>query len=226
MNIAAGIQQNLMAVQLPEILYANISARFDPCKEIGGDFYDVVAAEDHFYVVIADVSGKGVSAALLAQTLQGMVYAQLLANQPLVKIADALNKYICAKNVGKYATMIVIRVSNTGRLEYLNCGHVHPLLRTADRIQRLSGSNLPVGLIEEAIFHSHVVDMEPGSRLLLVTDGVTEAEDQAGDFFGNTRMEHAFGKSRNLDDLSESVAEFCGAAPSNDDRTMVEVLFQ
>lgn len=117
LNIAASIQQDLMAVQPPSTSYASIAARFALCREIGGDFYDAVAGDDSVYIVIADVSGKGVSAALLAQTLQGMVYAQLLADQRLDKIAGVLNRYICAKDIGKYATMCAVKLDSRGTME-------------------------------------------------------------------------------------------------------------
>jgi len=224
--IAARIQEKLMPTQLPKIPYATISARFIPCTDVGGDFYDVVAADSHFYVVIADVSGKGVAAAILAQTLQGMVYMQLIADQTLDKIAAALNRYICAKDVGKYATMIVLRLENNGQLDYINCGQIHPLLRTSKGVLPLSESNLPVGLLENAQFQAHAVKLEPGTRLLVVTDGVTEAEDERGDFFGNPRMEEAFGKSRNLQEFVENLSCFCGTATANDDCTMVEICFR
>jgi serine phosphatase RsbU (regulator of sigma subunit) len=226
LNIAASIQQDLMAVQPPKTAYASIQARFAPCKEIGGDFYDAVAGDDCVYVVIADVSGKGVSAALLAQTLQGMVYAQLLADQPLNKIARALNRYICTKDIGKYATMVVTKLDSNGMFEYVNCGHIHPLLKTPEGIRELMDSNLPVGLIEEAEFQSHSIQLAPGTRVLLVTDGVTEAEDVSGEFFGNTRLENALSKSQKLQDVFESLSYFCGTASSSDDCTLVEVLFQ
>ena len=224
--IARDIQTDLMAVQPPKMSYASIDARFAPCKEIGGDFYDAVAGDDCVYVVIADVSGKGVSAALLAQTLQGMVYAQLLADQSLNKIARALNRYICAKDISKYATMIVVRLESNGKLEYVNCGHVHPLLKTAEGIQELTDSNLPVGLIEQAEFHAHSIQLQPGTRVLLVTDGVTEAEDVGGEFFGNTRLENALSRSGKLQDVFESLSTFCGTASSADDCTLVEILYQ
>ncbi|MBV8436801.1 MAG: serine/threonine-protein phosphatase, partial [Silvibacterium sp.] len=180
-------------------------------------------AGDHVYVVIADVSGKGVAAAMLAQTLQGMVYAQMLAEQPLEVIATTLNRFICAKDVGKYATMIILRLDRDGWLEYINCGQVHPLLRTTTGVVSLSQSNFPVGLLEDVAFKSHRVKLEPGTRVLAVTDGVTEAEDATGDFFGTHRMEEAFAKSRNLDEIVEDVSCFCGTAAATDDCTMVEL---
>ncbi|HEU5458421.1 MAG TPA: FHA domain-containing protein, partial [Terracidiphilus sp.] len=124
LKIAAGIQQGLMPANPPTTTFAAISARYAPCKEIGGDFYDAVAADDSVSLVLADVSGKGVSAALLAQTLQGMVYAQLISSQPLDEIAHSLNRYICARTLSKYATLVILRLHRTGTLEYVNCGHV------------------------------------------------------------------------------------------------------
>ena len=223
LEIARQIQQSLMPRQLPATSYATISARFVPCKEVGGDFFDVVAAGDHVCVVIADVSGKGVAAAMLAQTLQGMVYAQMLAGQPLDVIATTLNRFICTKDVGKYATMIILRLDKDGWLEYINCGQVHPLLRTTNGVVSLSESNFPVGLLEDVAFKAYRIKLEPGTRVLAVTDGVTEAEDAQGDFFGTHRMEEAFAKSRNLDEIIDNLSCFCGTAAATDDCTMVEL---
>lgn len=226
LNIAADIQQSLMTIQVPQIPFAGIATRFDPCKEVGGDFYDVVATDDQVCVVLADVAGKGVSAALLAHTLQGMVYAQLLARLPLEEIADALNRYTCTKNVGKYATIVVLKLHAGGVMEYINCGHVHPLLAHDGKVHRLKASNLPVGLIEEAKFRAHTVHLAPGTRVLVVTDGVTEAENAEKDFFGNARLEAAFRASADLNAIAAAVDKFCGDEPSNDDRTMVEICYR
>ena len=226
LNIAAAIQQNLMTVKIPALPYARIAARSIPCKEIGGDFFDVVADDDSLSLVLADVSGKGVSAAILASTLQGMVYSQLLAGQPLQSIAEVANHYICAKDVGKYATMVILKLSRSGVLDYINCGHIHPLLCSPSGVRHLDTSNLPVGLIEEAEFRSDTVLIEAGSRILLVTDGVTEAENVTGEFFGDDRLEDAAVCSNSLESIFERVQHFCGLAPANDDCTMLEVQFQ
>ncbi len=225
LNIAAAIQQNLMTVKIPALPYAKIAARSIPCKEIGGDFYDVVANDESLSLVLADVSGKGVSAAILASTLQGMVYSQLLAGQPLQSIAEVANHYICAKDVGKYATMVILKLNRNGVLDYINCGHIHPLLCSPSGVRHLDRSNLPVGLIEEAMFHGDTVLIEPGSRVLLVTDGVTEAENMSGEFYGDDRLENAATCSSSLESIFESVQQFCGLAPANDDCTMLEVHF-
>ncbi len=230
LSIAATIQQGLMTVKIPETRYAHVTARNIPCKEIGGDFFDVIADEDGLSVVIVDVSGKGVSAALLASTLQGLIYSQMLARQPLEQIARLVNRYICAKDVDKYATMIVLKLSRSGNLQYINCGHVMPLLVTRDGVggscyEKLTTSNMPVGLIEEAAYEAGYLKMPKGSRLILVTDGVTEAENPDGDFYGDDRLEAAVCENETLEGLFASVQAFADGAPPNDDCTMVEVKY-
>ena len=225
LDIAASIQQGLMAVQIPELPYAQVSARSVPCKEIGGDFYDVIVDDDHIHLVITDVSGKGVSAALLASTLQGLIYSQLKAHQSLDTVAALVNQYICAKNVGKYATLCILKLDKTGKLEYINCGHPTPLICSGQNVSQLPGSNLPVGMIDWAEFSAHATTLEPGTRVFLVTDGVTEAENAAGDFFGDARLQHAFGSNCNLDGVAQALHAFCGDTPANDDCTMLELRF-
>ena len=225
LDIAASIQQGLMAVQIPELPHAEVSARSVPCKEIGGDFYDVIVDGDHIYLVITDVSGKGVSAALLASTLQGLIYSQLKAHHSLDTVAALLNQYICTKNVGKYATLCILKLSKTGQLDYINCGHLAPLICDGRSVEQLPGSNLPVGMIDWAEFKSCTTKLEPGTRVFLVTDGVTEAENATGEFFGDARLQHAFGSNCNLDGVVHALEAFCGATPANDDCTMLELRF-
>ena len=97
-----------MAVTIPEVPFARLKGRNLSCKEIGGDFFDAVNTDEGLAVVLADVSGKGVSAALLASTLQGMIYSQLIAGMPLIDIVVAANRFFTHKHIGeKYATLII-----------------------------------------------------------------------------------------------------------------------
>ena len=224
--IAASIQQRLMAVTIPEVPFARLSGRNLSCKEIGGDFFDAVNTEDGLTVVLVDVSGKGVSAALLASTLQGMIYSQLIARMPLTEIVAAVNRFFTHKHIGeKYATVIIARIRQDGELEYVNCGHVPPLLVCNHEIIRPSHGNLPVGLLADAVYESDRYDLHPGDRLVLVTDGVTEAENASGDFFDNERLEAVAAKSGTLEDIFAAVANFCAGTPLNDDCTVVEMLY-
>src|SRR2546425_2858474 len=226
LSIAASIQQKLMAVTIPEVPFARLSGRNLSCKEIGGDFYDAVNTEDGLTVVLADVSGKGVSAALLASTLQGMIYSQLIARMPLTEIVAAVNRFFTKKHLGeKYATVIIARVRRDGELEYVNCGHIPPLLVCNQEVIRPAHGNLPVGLLADATYESDRCSLHPGDRLVLVTDGVTEAENARGDFFEDSRLEAVAAKSSTLEDIFSAVANFCGGTPLNDDCTVVELLY-
>ncbi|HLB88112.1 MAG TPA: SpoIIE family protein phosphatase [Terriglobales bacterium] len=226
LSIAASIQQKLMAVTIPEVPFARLSGRNLSCKEIGGDFYDAINTEDGLALVLADVSGKGVSAALLASTLQGMIYSQLTARMPLPEIVAAANRFFTHKHIGeKYATLIIARIRRDGELEYVNCGHIPPLLVCNHEVIRPAHGNLPVGLLGDATYESDHYNMHPGDRLILVTDGVTEAENARGDFFDNERLETVAGKSETLEDIFSAVATFCGGTPLNDDCTVVDLMY-
>src|SRR5438477_2140058 len=226
LSIAASIQQRLMAVTIPEVPFARLRGRNLSCKEIGGDFFDAVNTDEGLAVVLADVSGKGVSAALLASTLQGMIYSQLSAGMPLLDIVTAANRFFTHKHIGeKYATLIIARIRRDGELEYVNCGHVPPLLVCNHEVMRPPHGNLPVGLLADATYESDHCSLHAGDRLILVTDGVTEAENARGDFFEDFRLEAVAAKSETLEDIFSAVANFCGGTPLSDDCTVVELVY-
>ena len=225
LSIAASIQQRLMAVTIPDVPYARIVGRNLSCKEIGGDFFDAVNTDGGLSVVLADVAGKGVSAAILASTLQGMMYSQLVAGTPLTEIMASANRYLTSKHIGeKYATVIIARLRRDGDLEYVNCGHVPPLLICGGEVIRPTHGNLPVGLLPDAVYESDRYSLHTGDRLVLVTDGVTEAENATGDFFDNERLEVA-AKKGTMQDIFAAVSAFCGSTPLSDDCTVVEMTY-
>ncbi len=216
LSIAASIQQRLMQVKIPEVPYAKLRGKNLSCKEIGGDFFDAVNTKEGLAVVLADVSGKGVSAALLATNLQGLIYSHLSAGVPLLEVVSAVNRYFTEKLVGeKYATVLLVRLRRDGDLEYVNCGHVQPLLVCAGEVMRPPHGNVPVGLLADATFESARCQMKSGDRFILVTDGVTEAENAMGDFYEDFRLEAAAAKSPTLEGIFSSVTEFCAIARSS-----------
>lgn len=224
LSIAASIQQRLLAVTMPDVPFARINGRNMSCKEIGGDFFEAVDTPEGLAVVLADVSGKGVAAALLASTLQGMVYSHLISGMPLVEIVDAMNRFFTYKHIGeKYATMILIRLRPDGDLEYVNCGHIPPVWICGKEVLRPGHGNLPVGLLADATYSSDHCQMKPGDRLILVTDGVTEAENARGDMFESDRLEAVAGTSSSMADIFAAVSDFCCGTPLNDDCTVVEI---
>jgi len=222
--VAARIHSGLMSITLPKLPYASLEAKSVPCLAIGGDFFDAVALEDSVCVAIADVSGKGVSAAIVAATLQGIIHSQFLAGQDLPQIAVLVNQFLCTRNLGKYATMVLLKLFPDGHVEYLNCGHIQPLSVLGKVARRLEEGNLIVGLIAGASYTSARCMLRPGERILLATDGITEAEDNVGKQFGDVGLS-AIAHYKNLDAILDHVAKFHAPNPAQDDCTLLEIRY-
>jgi serine phosphatase RsbU (regulator of sigma subunit) len=206
--------------------FAAVNARSVPCTDVGGDFYDIIYTGDDLSVVVADVCGKGVSAALLASIIQGMIYSQVTQHRALDEVVVSVNHFLCERNLGeKYSTLLLARILPDGKLEYVNCGHVPPILISKGQVNSLSDGNMPVGLFKDAEFEVGKVQCSPGDRLLIVTDGVTEAENPNGDFFGYEQLAAVAPKTTGIVDLMEEIARFCDGTPARDDCTALELTY-
>jgi sigma-B regulation protein RsbU (phosphoserine phosphatase) len=223
--IAARIHAGLMSIKLPKLSYATLRAKTVPCLAIGGDFYDAIALDDHVCVAVADVSGKGVSAAIVAATLQGILHAQMMARQNLDAIASVINHFLCSRDVGKYATLIMMKVFADGKVEYINCGHVQPLTLHDGEIKRLEEGDLVVGLIASATYHTATYQLRPGERILLATDGITEAENPSGEPLGDAGF-NAIATFETIDQILTHVATYHAPNEAQDDCTLVEIRFR
>jgi phosphoserine phosphatase RsbU/P len=222
--IAASIHSGLMSITLPRLDYAEFRARSIPCHAIGGDFYDIIARDDCVCVAIADVSGKGVPASIVAATLQGIIHALMLTGESLPETADLINRFLCARQVGKYATMILLKLFPDGRLEYMNCGHIPPLLISTDATTYLEDGNLIVGIIEEATYASTKVNLQPGDRILLTTDGITEIEDRSGQQIGIDGLA-GLAHMANLDEIVKHLQKFQATREAQDDWTLLDIRY-
>lgn len=231
LKIASEIQQSLMSVRIPDLPFVYIEANSVPCKGIGGDFYDVLCYNDALYIVVADISGKGVSAAVLGSTLQGLIHGQILSGLSLPEIALMANRYICGKDVRKYATLLLIRLEGDGAVEYVNCGHVQPLLYDPGEgargtITACEGCNLPVGLFADASFGSEALHLKSGQRVFFLTDGITEAENPNGENFGDTLLQSLIGNGASLNQVFQELNTFIAGAELEDDCTMVQIRYK
>lgn len=222
--VAARIHAGLMSIQLPRLPFATLRGRTVPCQAIGGDFFDAVAFEDHVAIVVADVSGKGVSAAIVAATLQGILHAQFMARQSLDGIASLINQFLCSRDVGKYATLIMLRIFADGRTEYINCGHIQPVTIYQDQVRRLEEGELVVGLIPSATYRTSQYKLRPGERILLATDGITEAENSAGESVGESGLA-AIAGLETLDHILAYVAAYQAPNVAQDDCTLLDIRF-
>jgi sigma-B regulation protein RsbU (phosphoserine phosphatase) len=223
LEIASSIQQRLLAVRLPQMPFAAVRARSIPCRHVGGDFFEVACASDGALAfAVGDVSGKGIAAALLASVLQGMTHSHLAYGTALPELARVLHQFIAEREIEeRYATMVLGKLGPDGALELVNCGHPAPMLVGTGGVREIAGTNLPVGLVAGATFEGTHLRLEAGERLVLVTDGVFEAQDTAGEYFGHERLRRAVGEG--VDAVFERLQAFCGDAALQDDCTGLEV---
>ncbi len=226
LQLAATIQQGLMQVRIPDVSFARIQGRNVSCTQIGGDFFDVVSTDEGIAVIITDVSGKGISAAIMASMLQGMIRSELSARLPLREVVRNVNAFFTQRDVGgKYATLSIVQISPTGRAEYVNCGHIPPLLVRGCCAMRLETTNVPVGLIPDMTYETGGCELRPGDRIILVTDGVTEAANCEDEFFGDERLTAAVTCEEPFESVFTALDRFRAGTAFNDDCTVVEVSF-
>jgi len=191
LKIARDIQQGLSPTALPDSGWFRAAGSSWPSTEVGGDYFDVrKMSPDVWAAVVADVSGKGVSSALLASLLQG---AFLMASGVAAEIEPMmlhLNRFLLERTRGeKYATMFYCTVDSSGLLSYANAGHCAPFLVSRDgRLRKMHTSGMPVGMLEEAQFQTLQAQLEPGDKIVIYSDGLTEAENSEGQFFETERL--------------------------------------
>lgn len=222
MEIAASIQRSLISENEVHSDFARVKGLSIPCKEVGGDFFDVFTSPDAVTVIVADVSGKGISAALLASVIHGMFYAQLSTGTRLVEIAASVNKFLCSRVAGrKYATLMVGQLQRNGALQIVNCGHVPAIVMEDGAAMQISDGDLPVGLIPNADFHAIEQQFPRGARLCMLTDGITESDNPNGDEFGLDQVKQHLGAEEPVDAILAANRIFCCDREAQDDRTLV-----
>jgi phosphoserine phosphatase RsbU/P len=222
MAIAASIQRGLITYPRINCDFARATGYSLPCKEVGGDFYDIHATADTLTAIIADVSGKGVSAALLAALIQGMLYAQLDLGMPLPMAMAIINRYLCSRVAGqKYATLLAAQVGHDHTLRLVNCGHVPAIIGVEGNCTYLEDGDLPIGLIEEAEYHLIEKPFPPGSRLCMLTDGITECENLTGQEFGIAAAKAAVFGPDPITEIVGQLQKFCSGREVQDDCTLM-----
>jgi sigma-B regulation protein RsbU (phosphoserine phosphatase) len=234
-NIARDIQQALLPKNFGDYPHLAVAGCNFPCLSVGGDYFDVFPLEDRRTAfLIADVSGKGLGAALLTQLLQGALSALTLGTDP-VRVFNHLNRFLCNHaEVGRYATMFFGILDEKGSLDYINAGHPSPILirRNGCPEEAFTEGSFPVGLVPEAEYSTACVKLDPGDTLVLFSDGVTEAMDPQEELFGVPRLKQfLIGHNETpLDELQklllESVENFARGASQADDLTLLLVRYR
>jgi phosphoserine phosphatase RsbU/P len=234
LELAAQVQRMFLPVGTPAVAGLEIAGMMRPFKGVGGDYYDYIPIDAHtIQIVIADVAGKGVSAALLMSATAAAMRLEANRDRNMLEQVERLNTEIGAvSDPERYVTLLVAEIDTRNRIiHYVNCGHNPALLfRTKmGTLTRMDSSCPPIGLSPNEICELASADLAGGDVLVFYTDGVTEAANTLGEEFGIERLSMVVrdGSSASAEELTvnifNSAADFCGDVGFHDDVTIVVV---
>lgn len=232
LEIARDVQFRLFSPTPPRIAGLDIAACCRPAELVGGDYYDFLYRPDsELWLTAGDVSGKGISAAILMANLQASLHNQLnVWPDSVADVVSELNQALFSTfRQERYTTLFCARFDPVERsLTYVNAGHVQPfLLNSSGQIRRLDCSGLPVGLFESAIYEPSNIRLHPGDLLACFSDGMTEATNPGGEIWDRSEVEKILRDYRHtssgeiLNKLLEAVDQYMGTAGQSDDITIV-----
>ena len=215
---AQEIQQILIPEVLPAIAGYTLTSAYHPAQEVGGDFFQIIplpklpAEEQSTLIVLGDVSGKGLKAAMTVSLLVGAIRSTAEMTQDPAQILAALNRRLHGRMQSGFATCLALRVDESGRILLANAGHLPPFL---NRSEMPLIPALPLGLLAEAEYESSTFQLRAGDRLTLYTDGLLEARNAAGELFGFARIAEISSES------SERIAQSAQQFGQDDDITVL-----
>ena len=227
LKVASNIQMSMVPSVYPDIKGVDLHASMSPAKEVGGDLYGFVEKENQLYFCVGDVSGKGVPASLfMAQSAQLFRVLAAQGRKP-EDIATYMNNELSENNdTNMFVTMFIALLhTDTGQLEFCNCGHNAPVLD--GKFLEMKHANLPLGLFKGFEFQGESIDDIRGKMMLLYTDGLNEAENPAKELFGDDHILEFMAKAGNmtsaevLDKLKAEVEKHRDGSDPNDDMTLL-----
>ena len=232
LNLARRIQRSFLLSQFPSRPGIEVHALNVSSKQVSGDFYDVVPAGDRaFLLCVADVSGKGVPAALLGSMLQASLRTQAPIATSVGSMVTNVNHLLCEGVAnGQFATMFLGRVDEaTMSLSYVNAGHNHPVLLRADGRRELLDKGGPmVGILDGIPFEEARVALSPGDRIVVYTDGLSEAMDEHKAMYGDDRIADVFATlppeqsaRESIDAIMAGISTFLNGEEPQDDMTLM-----
>jgi sigma-B regulation protein RsbU (phosphoserine phosphatase) len=232
-KLAAQVQRLFLPAGKPTIDGLEMAGMMHPARDVGGDYYDYIPIDAHtIQVVIADVAGKGVPAALLMSATAAAMRLEANHDRNMLEQVERLNAGILSmSDEERYVTLLIAEIdTHKHTLHYVNCGHNPALLFQArsGTLTRLNSSCPPIGLSPEEICELASADLSPGDVVLFYTDGVTEAENRLGEEFGMERLSATVRRGSSLSaedlmvDIYNTAADFCGD-DFNDDVTILVV---
>ncbi|HEY0511717.1 MAG TPA: SpoIIE family protein phosphatase [Thermoanaerobaculia bacterium] len=231
MHLAAEIQHQILPKGAPAVPGYELTGWYRPARQVGGDYYDLFRRDDgRIGLVVGDVSGKGMPAALMVSTLHSALRLLLDHTGFGPAMLERLNRHIGESSASnKFITMMLAELDpQTGALHYMNAGH-NPavLLRRDGTAEELKAGGVPLGLLPAARFQSRAVTMEPGDLLCIYSDGITEAAAPDDEEFGMGRLidllraEAGRPLAELIEAIPRAVGEFSQGLPQGDDQTLV-----
>ena len=224
LRLGREIQSRLLPSPPIDVEATHLAALSLPCYEVGGDYYDFLELPNgDLGLAIGDVSGKGVSAALIMSSVQAALRVAAPIEEDLARLVQRLNALIYRSARGrKYATFFFGRYTpSTGLLRYVNAGHNPPYIAYKGHLEELPSTGKPIGILPDSTYHEREVEIPPGSTLFLYTDGLNEANDPDDEEFGYDRLREVFGTTCDPKAILDAVTEFERGARPTDDKTIV-----
>jgi serine phosphatase RsbU (regulator of sigma subunit) len=197
LDVARRIQIQLLPKRLPAIDGWSLAAHYQPAREVGGDFYDVIPLPDGTIgLALGDVTDKGIPAALVMATTHSLVRAEAASGRPPGEVLARVNEHLVDEMPpGMFVTCLYAVLDPvTGGLRFANAGHSLPYRRTGDRVAELRACGMPLGLFAGMEYEQHETVLAPGDGLLLHSDGLAEAHDPGGEMFGLPRLQRLVGE--------------------------------
>jgi sigma-B regulation protein RsbU (phosphoserine phosphatase) len=231
MELAAQIQQGILPRKLPAVAGCEVLGWTRPARHVGGDYWDVVPLPDgRFALLVADVSGKGVSAALLVATLHSALRLLLARGERTETMLQAVNQHLIDFSAAnRFVTLLLVALdATTGELAYVNAGHNPGILLRADgSFERLAACAVPLGLLPGPPYHESALRLGPGDLLCIYSDGVTEAASRSGEEWGLERLESLLSRLQAAplpelrSVLDRELRDFGDGLPQGDDQTVL-----
>jgi phosphoserine phosphatase RsbU/P len=233
LRTAAEVQRMLLARTEHVNQFSESAGDSVACRAIGGDFFEIVEyPSGDVGLALGDVAGKGPAAALLASMLQGMLTAYAHGGEGPAATLTRINRGLAERRLdARFATLVYAVLSADGRLVYANAGHNPPALLTRNGIQRLTVGGPILGTFPDAAFEQATLRLQPNDRLVMFTDGVTEARNAANDEFGETRLLSRLCGNPDVSPrellrlIFADVREFCRDVDQSDDITVTVTRF-
>lgn len=204
MAAAHEIQRVMVPEHLPATPGFRVESVYRPAAQVGGDFFQVIPLKSsRTLVIVGDVSGKGLSAAMIVSMLVGMVRMVSAFTEEPAEILMELNRRLCGRAHGSFVTCTAVRLHPNGCLTVANAGHLPPY---RNGIEADCAGSLPLGIVETSTYDQWELPLESGDRVLLLTDGIVEAQDPAGQLLGFARVEtliRAGASARELADTAQ-----------------------